>query len=224
MKSITSFTAAALVTLSMYTGAWWASPYGYNGVYAPAAPMAEEPRRQATTDQQAKAVQDAVEAQRKYAEQFTARRSESYQTPSARRFLERPVEITARRDQVQRQIEARRAEIDKRVAEQREPSPTGRSLQVPSHVAAYRDQIRRQIEARRAEIEERVKKQRELVSAGRDLQVPAYVMARRHEIQQQVEARRTEMKRQLDEQREAADEQQAATNKVMVERHREKDI
>lgn len=83
--------------------------YPYQGAYAPVAPLTEEQQQameqqqRAFAEQQAKAMQDAVEAQRKFAEEFTMQ-PQPFVAPDAAQF-ELPADIQARRDEMQKQME-----------------------------------------------------------------------------------------------------------------------
>ena len=110
-------------------------------------------------------------------------------------------------------MEARRAEMMKRVEEQRAFAPTDRGFEVPADVTARRDEMQKQMETRRAEMLKRVEEQRAFAPADRSFEVPA-----------DVTARRDEMMKQMDEQRKAAEEQHAAMRKTMEERRQNRDI
>ncbi len=158
MKTWPNLLAASLVALSSGAAAWWADPYGYYGPYGPVPPLTGE-RPEAMNRAQAERFLQAVEAQRKFAEQLSTERPERFRTPPPPSRNDRSAEITAQRDRMDRQIEGRRAEIARQIEEQRALSPGGPPPTSPE-IAARREEIERESEARRNEIRREIDEQR----------------------------------------------------------------
>ena len=145
---------AALLGVSAPATAWWGpgwgGPYGYSGSEPAYGPLTEEQQR-AVTDPQAEAILRAVEAQRRFAEQLAAQEAHRLQSRPPYPSPDPKADMAARRAQIDKWVEAHRAEITRRVAEQRLKLHAERGAQIPADVAARRDAIQREIDSVRNE-------------------------------------------------------------------------
>lgn len=159
MKTWSNLLAASLVTLSSSAAAWWADPYGYYGAYGPVPPSLASDQAEAINRAQAERFLQAVEAQRKFAEQLSPEGRERFRAPPPPSGNDRSAEIAAQRERIDRQIAERRAEIARQIEEQRALSPGGLHP-APPEIAARREEIERASEARRNEIQREIDEQR----------------------------------------------------------------
>ena len=158
MKTWSNLLAASLVTLSSSAAAWWADPYGYYGAYGPVPPITSE-QAEAINRAEAERFLQAVEAQRKFAEQLSPDGPERFRAPGPPPGRDRSAEIAAQRERIDRQIAERRAEIARQIEEQRALSPGGLHPASPG-IAARREEIERESEARRGEIQREIDEHR----------------------------------------------------------------
>ena len=192
---------------------YYGGPYhGYP--YAPTvvAPLSEEQQeamaaqQKAAAEQQAKAFQEALEAQRKYSEQFATGNREfpapyasgAFPVSLGSNFSDRDI----RRQEMIRQMDERRSQ-----ATAMRPENRGFGLD-PRH-----EEMRQQMEERRNSMASRAPRP----TVGTD-------SARRDEMRQQMQQRHDEMMKRVEAQRKYADEQQAAMRKTMEERRVKTDI
>lgn len=248
MKKLSAvFTVAALATVSMATSAWWGGPYGNNGYdygypyygYPYAAPIVaplSEEQQQAMAEQQAKAFQEALEAQRKYSEQF-ANGNPDFPAPFAHEpfpahFGPNFNDRDAHRQEMVKQMEERRKqaamfrpanrgfgmdprreEMRKQMEERRDAMTSRLPYQADDANIARRDEMRKQMEERRNAMMNRAPGE---FSAADD--------AHREEMQQQMQQRHDEMMKRVEAQRKIAEEQQAAMRKTIEQRRAKSDI
>jgi len=196
--------------------------------------MAEQ--HKAAVEQQTKAFQEALEAQRKHAEQF-ANGNPQFPAPFANEAFSAPFGPNfADRD-------SRHQEVVKQMEERRKQAAAFRPANRGMDLDTRREEMRKQVEARRNSMASRAPRQsgfpdnarrdemykqmeerRNAMMARAPSEFSANDDAFRDEMHQQMQQRHDEMMKRVEAQRKIAEEQQAAMRKSMEERRAKTDI